>query len=213
MATGHATERTPILIGIDFDNTLIDYDGVFQALAVKRGLFEPPGMVGKKALRDRLRSLPNGEIEWQKLQAAAYGPLIHQARCFPGALDFIRCCLRLGWQVVIVSHKTEWASQDNGGVSLHRAALDWLAANGFFAGGLLNPAQVFFEPTRSAKIERVRRLGCRLFIDDLEETFAMADFPAGIDKFLFNPHGEPGRQGDLQVCSSWAELTRLICHG
>ena len=212
MRIEHQANPKPILVGIDFDNTLINYDGVFQSLASKRGLVACAEPLGKTALRDRVRSLPDGEVEWQKLQAAVYGPLISQASCFPGALEFIRRCFDLEWQVAIISHKTEWAAQDNGGVSLHRAALDWLAGNGFFAPGLLSPEQVFFEPTRTEKIDRIRRLDCQLFIDDLIETFAEDAFPAEVDKFLFNPHGIDGRRGDLQVCSSWEELTRLICH-
>ena len=51
-------------IGIDFDNTLIDYDGVFVAAARERGLIGREIAGSKRAVRDAIRLLPDGELTW-----------------------------------------------------------------------------------------------------------------------------------------------------
>src|SRR6266699_6781430 len=99
-------------IGIDFDNTLVGYDEVMYRLASERGLVGAGGDRTKRAVRDRVRQLPDGEIEWQKLQALAYGPLMGDARLLDGADEFIRRCRRAGMAVFIVSHKTAYATYD-----------------------------------------------------------------------------------------------------
>ena len=67
------------MIAVDFDNTIASYDDVLHGLAVNRQLID--GSVGKSktAVRMSVRGLPDGELRWQQLQAAAYGPEIGQA--------------------------------------------------------------------------------------------------------------------------------------
>ena len=61
-------------VGIDFDNTIAAYDGLFARLAAERNLFaDPPA--AKRRLRNELRRRPDGESEWRRLQALAYGPM------------------------------------------------------------------------------------------------------------------------------------------
>ncbi len=48
-------------IGIDFDNTVIAYDQVFCATAKLDGLISADFAGGKQAVRDCIRSLPDGE--------------------------------------------------------------------------------------------------------------------------------------------------------
>ena len=49
-------------IGLDFDNTIITYDAVFLAAARKWGLVDVNFTGGKQAIRDTIRSLPDGEL-------------------------------------------------------------------------------------------------------------------------------------------------------
>ena len=79
-----------MLIGLDFDNTVICYDAVFLDAAKKRGLL-PASFVGtKQQVRDTIRLAPGGEIEWQKLQGYVYGAGIGGAKLFPGVDAFLR---------------------------------------------------------------------------------------------------------------------------
>src|SRR4051812_22237008 len=80
------------IVGIDFDNTLVSYDELIQRAAVERGLIEAGPAEGKRAVRDRIRLGVDGEVEWQKLQALVYGPMMPQARLIDGAGEFVSAC-------------------------------------------------------------------------------------------------------------------------
>lgn len=183
-------------IGVDFDNTIAGYDRLFETLAAESGLL-PPGALssgairGKTAVRDAVRLLPDGEDHWQRMQALAYGPRISEAELLPGVAEFFRRCRNAGLQVVVVSHKTEFARGGDGVTNLRGCALGFLRQHGFFdtseAGLGLAEAQVFFEPTRHDKVARIRALGCTRFIDDLPEVFAHENFPPGVERLLLAP--------------------------
>ena len=68
------------VIGIDFDNTLVDYSGLAYRLARERGLVEVAVPRNKRDIRDQIRQRPNGELEWQRLQADLYGHRIQEDR-------------------------------------------------------------------------------------------------------------------------------------
>ncbi len=194
-------------LGIDFDNTLAGYDSLFLALARERGLLPPAAPGGKKAVRDAVRRLPDGERQWMGLQAAAYGARMAEAEPLPGALAFLRACRARGIAFFIVSHKTRHAAADPGGVDLHQASLAWMTAQGFFAADAigLTPAQVFFEPTRADKCRRIEALGCSHFIDDLEEVFRDPAFPAGVQALLLT-QGQHHAPGPFTPYADWRAL-------
>ncbi len=195
-------------IGIDFDNTIVSYDELIYRAALDRGLIGDPADQTKRAVRDRVRQLPGGEVEWQKLQAFVYGPLMQQALITEGAEEFIRCCRDSGMTVVIVSHKTEYANYDETRTNLRIAALDWMAAHGFFErdGLALSRSGVYFESTRADKIARIRNVGCSHFIDDLEEVFLEPSFPPDVHKILYAPHGATVSTNGATVMPSWRAL-------
>jgi hypothetical protein len=151
-------------IGIDFDNTIVDYDAVFFAAAKERSLVDESLNGGKEAVRDALRLLPNGENAWQSLQAYVYGRRIRDAAMFEGLDSFLRLCRMQAHQVCVVSHKTEYGHFDEARVNLRQAALAWMSARGFFdADGFgLNLDDVFFEGSRAEKIERIAGCASRI---------------------------------------------------
>ncbi len=199
-------------IGIDFDNTLIDYDHVFLDAAKRRGLVAQAFSGSKRAVRDSIRLLADGELAWQRLQGYVYGAGIDSARMFDGADAFLRCCRAKGLDVFVISHKTQYGHHDPMRVDLRRAALDWMAGRGFFCGsGYGIPFErVFFEDSRAAKLGRIVAVGCTHFIDDLEEVFSDPDFPARVSPILFAASGKL-RSG--AVCSSWRQITKVLFDG
>ncbi len=173
-------------IGIDLDNTLISYDDLFVEVARARRLL-PVTFVGtKREVRDFIRLLPDGENEWQRLQAHVYGPAVPRASLAEGALDFIRAARSRGIDLTIVSHKTALANMGQENVNLRDAAREWLRNNGIVAPDAIPEQNVYFEDTRADKIARIISLGCTHFIDDLEEVFEDPAFPSGVEKFLFS---------------------------
>jgi hypothetical protein len=198
------------IIGVDFDNTLIVYDDLMLNLAVQRGLISavPFFPHGKKEIRDAIRLLPEGEIQWQKLQAAAYGARINEAPMAEGAADFFKQCRQAGANVYVISHKTELAGYDETNTNLREAALNWMKAKGFFrSDGLgLSPEAVYFGSTRQEKIDHIRNLGCTHFIDDLEETFLEESFPPDVEKILYAPHPLEHVPRGVRVAETWKHI-------
>jgi hypothetical protein len=204
-----------VLVGVDFDNTVVSYDDVFHEIAVREGLL--PSSVGKskREIREQLRRLPDGESQWQQLQAKVYGPHMSRATLIDGVPSFLESCKRRGCAVYIVSHKTEFAKYDETETNLRTTAMIWMKDNGFFQpNGLgLSPDNVFFEDTRRDKLERIRKLGCTHFVDDLEETFLERSFPAGVQKILYSPQFSASAVNGVTVANTWNDVCDRIFGG
>lgn len=195
-------------IGVDFDNTLVNYDDLMYEIARQRGLIPSSTPRIKKDIRDRIRQLPEGEIEWQRLQAVAYGPRISGARLIDGVRNFFELCRDYKTDIYVISHKTEYANYDETNTNLRTAAMAWLEDSGLFAaaGPALSPGKVYFEPTRREKIERIRQLKCTHFIDDLEETFLEESFPIDVEKILYAPYRPSPLRGEVRVFVNWRDI-------
>lgn len=202
-----------IILGIDFDNTLVNYDNVLFAAALRDGLITSDTGKNKRNIRDRIRALPSGEIKWQKLQAYAYGRGMKDSELFDGVRRFFNTCRVANVAVFIISHKTNLASMDKDGVNLRVAAIEWMKQKQFFGDdGLgLSTDEVYFESTRRGKIERIKKLGCTHFIDDLEETFLEPSFPSNVQKILY------ARQQSLvagvKTYFTWKEIYEYFFEG
>ncbi|OGX27147.1 MAG: hypothetical protein A2787_02150 [Omnitrophica WOR_2 bacterium RIFCSPHIGHO2_01_FULL_48_9] len=196
------------VIGIDFDNTIVNYDAVMLKTAQAWGLINGQVPRNKKEIRDHIRRLPDGDIQWQKLQAFIYGKAMDQAQLIDGVKEFVEFCKKEKWDVCVISHKTQFASMDREGIDLRHVALNWMRANGFFsAGGLgLSKKQIFFESTRAEKIARLKQLGCTHFIDDLEETFLEDSFPNNVEKILYASNDKRQPLKSVRVLSTWEEI-------
>jgi hypothetical protein len=202
-------------IGVDFDNTIVSYDGAFHAAAVERGLIAAEVGSTKEAVRDWLRAAGR-EDDWTELQGHVYGPGMAKVRPFAGVADFFGRCIGAGVDVFVVSHKTLHPYRGPRH-DLHASARGWLEAHGFTDPGRIGlPAErVFFETTKQAKLDRIARLGCTHFVDDLPEFLLEPGFPAGVERVLFDPHQSEAcraaaeRHGLARV-RSWAEAAALL---
>ena len=179
---------TDLLVGLDLDNTIVDYGSVIAAVARERALLPASFAGSKREVRDALRLLPGGEHEWTRLQAEIYGPRIDGAQAFPGVLAFLDYCSEHAITVVIVSHKTEYAGL-GGTCNLRDAARSWLRTNGIL-GARVDETHLHFTSTRGEKLTRIRDLRPALFVDDLSEIFLEDAFPSDVEPWLFAPDGE-----------------------
>jgi hypothetical protein len=192
-------------IGIDLDNTLISYDHLFLEVAVARRLVPVSFIGSKREVRDYIRLLPDGENEWQRLQAHVYGPAIAGAVLAEGGLNFIHAARRLGVNLAIVSHKTAFSNMGSEKVNLRDAAREWLRANSVVASDAISAENVYFEDTRSDKIARIVTLRCTHFIDDLEEVFHDLTFPPEVEKLLLSTTA-PVPAGPYRTYTSFREI-------
>jgi hypothetical protein len=194
-----------MLIGIDFDNTIVRYDQLFHALAVERGLIPPETPVNKTAIRDFLRAAGR-EDDWTELQGVAYGPEIVRAEPFPGVREFFEACNRAGVATCIVSHKTKHPFRGEQH-DLHAAARRFLEVHGFFGEKTgLSDYNVYFELTKAAKLLRIGSVGCTHFVDDLPELLSVVDFPAGVERYLFDPAEQHADSTLWTRFRTWPEL-------
>ncbi len=195
-----------IILGIDFDNTLVNYDNVFYQTALQSGLITPDIDKNKKNIRDKIRALPDGEIKWQKLQAFVYGKGMKDSVLFEGVKSFFDACRKSAIQISIISHKTEFAPLDEERLNLRDVAINWMKGNRFFDNdGLGLPLdRIYFESTRQGKIDRIKQIGCTHFIDDLEETFLEDSFPTNVERILY-AKGHSQLRG-VKAFITWKEI-------
>jgi len=198
-------------LGIDFDNTLVQYDGVFHSAAVDEGLIPEHLPVNKTVVRDSIR-LEKGPDEWTRLQGLVYGKLIEEANEFPGAREVLIGFRKRGICMTLISHKTRWPVIGPRW-DLHAAARSWLSAREFFheQGGENLLDEVWFEETREAKYRRIAERGCDLFLDDLPEFLLDPEFPQSARPILFDPmdcHAQYGAR--LERITSWRQLPGIL---
>ena len=95
-------------IGIDFDNTIADYDLVFVEVAIDMGFLENKNILSKVEVKNKIISQNEGDINWQRLQGQIYGKYMHKAKVFPGFIEFLLLAKIKGHSISIVSHKSEF---------------------------------------------------------------------------------------------------------
>ncbi|MAQ88976.1 MAG: hypothetical protein CMM03_03890 [Rhodopirellula sp.] len=175
-----------MLLGLDFDNTLVRYDALFHQLAQEKGLIKDSLPADKTAIRDFLRS-QGQDKQFTLLQGEVYGLRILEAEPAEGMLEALDMLQQRGVQMVLVSHKTR-RPYTGPAYNLHQAAWSWLDKQGFFtADGLgWSRGQVFFEETKNAKVARIKAEGCTHYVDDLPEILEM--LPSSIKGILYDPN-------------------------
>jgi len=201
-------------IGIDFDNTIACYDGVFHAAALERELIPGNLPSDKTSVRDHLRSLGR-DADFTLLQGYVYGSRMQLVNVFPGFVETLQALRAKGHDVFIVSHKTRTPFAGPA-YDLHAAAREFLGARAIVGDGDVQiPAQnVFFELTKEEKVARIAALGCDVFVDDLPEILAMDGYPAGLRAILFDPddHYADGawRDRTFERHRSWLQIGAAI---
>lgn len=199
-----------MLIGVDFDNTIVCYDEVFYQAAVEKGLIPEDVSINKGSVRDYLRAWGKEEA-WTELQGVVYGVYIQYAPPFPGVTEFFKRCREHDIRIYIISHKTRYPFLGKT-YDLHDAAHRWLQQNGFYDSEItgLNREQVYFELTKKEKIDRIAAVGCNYFIDDLPEFLKEPEFPEGVARILFDPNNHYPVNNNFLRTTSWKEIEKII---
>jgi hypothetical protein len=196
-------------IGVDFDNTIVCYDKVFHGVALEKSLIPENLPVSKRSVRDYLRQQDKEDI-WTELQGYVYGARMTEADPFPAVYDFFDECREKGVSVFVISHRTRYPFLGEK-YDLHESAHAWLSKYNFQnrLDGLLPPDRVFFELTKSAKLERIGVTMCDYFIDDLPEFLNEPEFPTTTKKILFDPNSRH-LENNFMYVSSWQEIRDIF---
>jgi len=199
-----------VIIGVDFDNTIVCYDGLFRKLAVQQGLVPGDIAESKNAVRDYLRQIGE-EDRWTELQGYTYGPGMRQAQLFPGVREFFDRCRRTGQEVFIISHRTRYPFLGQLH-DLHQAARDFLVEHGFNDPARIGLAvdHVRFHETKQEKLAEINRAGCTHFIDDLPEILTATELCGNLERILFDPNGQHADCSGLRCFGSWTEIEESL---
>jgi hypothetical protein len=195
-------------IGIDFDNTIVCYDGVFLRAARQFGLSTDDLGASKNAVRDFLNNSGRAD-EFTRLQGYVYGARMDLASCYPGAKDFIFAASSAGHDVYVISHKTRRPILGPE-YDLHAAARGFLVAQHLMESGGLRPENIVFALTKEEKVGRIAALDCRVFIDDLPEILAMPGLPADLRAILFDPDERYFSQHRFERYASWRDIAAAL---
>jgi len=196
-------------IGIDFDNTIANYDGVFHAAALELGLIPADLGRDKNSVRDHLNGSGRKD-EFTKLQGYIYGARMDLVSPYSGVRVFVRDAVAAGHTVFVISHKTRNPILGPA-YDMHAAARGFLEAQGFFGHGMLTRERTFFELTKEEKVARAAALEVDVFIDDLPDILRMPGFPAGMRPILFDPHDTlAAKAGELERVTEWAAIREAV---
>lgn len=203
-----------MIIGIDFDNTIANYDGVFMAAARERSLVPDDIGTSKNAVRDYLNGSGRKD-DFTELQGYVYGARMDLVQPYAGVREFVVAARSAGHELAVVSHKTRTPMRGPD-YDMHAAARGFLVAQQFVGDGMIPADRVFFELTKEDKIARAVSLGCEVFIDDLPEILTLAGLTAK-QRILFDPANHHQRGDWLQHCivrhASWRTIAADLLGG
>lgn len=194
-----------LLIGVDFDNTLVSYDRIFESEARHRGYIKDGPRMSKGEIRNYMND--NGmKTEFTQLQGHIYGSLIHGAQAFEQALEALTEASSRGHEVILVSHKTQYPLAGPP-TDLRKAAMSWLEYKGFASRSHGVIKSYFFADTKEEKIEKIINLGCDVFVDDLD------DIIIELSRHLKAVHFTPSRiykSKNWRVMSKWSSFGKIL---
>ena len=191
-------------IGIDFDNTIANYDEVFCKVAFNNKLIKKDWSGNKQALRKKIIKDKNEEV-WKKLQGLVYGKYMHLAKLSEGFINFLFKSKLLGAKVYIVSHKTIYGHYDRNKVPLRQVALKWIIKK-----KIPEFEKIYFEDSIDNKIRRINNLKLDYFIDDLELILKNRKFSKETNKILFSRQVKKKLSKNIKQFNKWSNIRKCI---
>ena len=188
-------------IGIDLDNTLINYEGVFYKAALEKCLIDPTTPKDKTSVKEAICT--KDERLSTELQGYVYGSRLELALLYTGVLETLSYLAENGSEFIIISHKTRFPFLGPK-YDLHKSAEEWIAKN----LKLTFPhIKYIFCETIDEKVATINQQNCDFFIDDLPKVLNYQGFPANTERILFAPQKN---QFKGLHCSSWQDILTLL---
>lgn len=169
----------PKRIGLDLDNTLIDYADSAINLAAQEGFSNVQSVPDLRALCKE-----SDNEKWQRLQAQLYTAGLDYATPADGSVAFLSKAKNQGAKLFIVSHKTSTTPPKFGARDLRKPAWEWLA-RWDIVPQYVPDDHVFFCHSQQDKVMKIRELNLDWFIDDLREVFENPGFPQHTTSWLY----------------------------
>lgn len=195
------------VLGLDLDNTVIDYAEAYRVLAPQFGLAD--GQASREGVRSLLRSTPGDDDEWQRFQSRLYSEGLESAKPAEGVVDLLETCQQFGISVVIISHKTPTCPGRFGARDLRTPARVWLRRHGI-SPGWIPEEYVTFHATAQEKVARIAEVLPLWFMDDLEEILAMDRFPVDVKRVLYRAGSPWVEREDGMAIADFAALAQQV---
>jgi len=196
-----------IRLGIDFDNTITNYDGVFSKAALHENMIskDAPHVYNTKADVKNYLINTNKEEKWTELQGLVYGKYIKFAKPQKNLIQTIKSLSEHDIFLCIVSHRTRFPYIGEK-INLHDAARQWLNDNLF---QLIPDQNIFFEETIEDKVKRANTLHLDFFVDDLPKILLHEKLSQRIKKILFKPEKSLNNNHLIET-QDWSEIEDIV---
>lgn len=196
-------------IGLDLDNTILDYAPCFRFAAREiLGLRLPPSST--KQDQKSLIKRSAGEEAWTLLQGYAYGEFSLYATLFPHFFEFVKFVKDRDAELRVVSHKTRYPitgpKQDLRGFALQN--LDRLGVLEYLAGFPTRDNAVYFCDSTEEKIQRIRTMGFEVFVDDLFGVVSL--IPGEVQRFHIFCTGEHEGHEEVRCVTNWNSMQKVL---
>lgn len=191
-------------IGIDLDNTIINYNNLFRCAAQINGFVKDDWIGGKKELKNKIKKLKDGEEKWKKLQGYIYGELIDKAKLNIGLYKFILRAKTKKCNVFIISHKTIHPHHTKS-ILLRHKANKFLDKKNIFK--LIDKSNVYYASTLDEKISIINKKKLTWYIDDLSKVLNHKNLSKRIKKIHYDGKIENAEY----ICSdNWYNISNII---
>lgn len=191
-------------IGIDFDNTIVNYEGVFHAVAHELEWIPADVGVTKQDVKQYL--IDKGtEPVWTELQGIVYGREIIRAALYNGVREVLEHFKQAGHSLILISHKTKYPIIGEK-LDFHQAADEFLKQQGIYEYF----DAVHYCEEKPLKINRICEQNLDWFIDDLPNILLDKHFPNNTNRLLFAE--TPPENFQFLQAKSWFEVKDFIDH-
>ena len=197
-------------IGIDFDNTIVDYSDSIYELALQHRLIEKETSKSKISVKDHIQKF-HGNDKWTWLQGQAYGKSILNAKPYKDSVKTLAKFISNNHNIFIISHKTKYPFIGEK-TNLHEAARNW--SNRYLrveGRQIIHSQNLYFNETLDLKIQKICEMKLDVFVDDLPQILNHPKFPKGVRKILFNPNLNENFPPDVTHCYDWSSIQKEIC--
>ena len=138
------------IFGIDFDNTIVNYDDEFKNLFKKKYFFNSKNLNTKRNIKNYIIK-KKGITEWKKFQSEIYSNHIKKAYPNIEILKLLKFLDKNKIKFYIVSHKTIYP-YTGAKIDLHKISKKWIKNNIFNKeNNFRNKYKYFFETTEKKK--------------------------------------------------------------